>query len=102
MFENVKSDALRRVLIEFAKNIYEDADLFKGLDKNSRSSITILHYDHLNETISQEIKRISPSKPALVSWLKNEDKTKAIQELAAIPNISSIADPFAMDVSHLC
>lgn len=96
IFENIRIAPLRRVIIEFAKNIYE-GDSFDGHGFTIRkSSITILHYDRLNETISEEINKISPSKPALVSWLKNEDETKAIQELAEIPNISSINDPFGM------
>lgn len=95
IFENIKIAALRRVIIEFAKNLYE-GDSFEGHGTIMKSSITILHYDRLNETISQEIKKISPSKPALVSWLKSEDETKAIQELAEMPNISSINDPFGM------
>lgn len=69
---------MRRVFIEFAKNIYE-GDLSD--EKNGNSAITILYYDRLNKIICEEIVKVSPSKPALVSWLKDEDKTKAIQEL---------------------
>lgn len=84
---------MRRVLIEFAKDLYDDY-------KNRKSSITILHYDRLSKTICQEIEKINPLKPALVSWLKKEDETKAIQELKEIPNISLINDPFGMVEPH--
>lgn len=94
--EGIKSDALRRVFIEFAKNIYE-GDLFGEKNKkNRKSSATILHYDDLNKTICEEIDKVNPSKPALVSWLKAEDKTKAIQELTELPKLISINDPFGM------
>lgn len=86
---------MRRVFVEFAKNIYNvqgSSSNLKG--KHTSSSVTILHYDRMYQIINEEIGKISPSKPALVSWLKNEDKAKAIQEMTNIPRISTIDDPF--------
>lgn len=88
MGEQIESDAMRRVFIEFANNIFDD-------NRNSKD-ITILYYDRIYQIICEEIERIHPSKPALVSWIKNEDRSKAIQELAEIPKISSIDDPFGV------
>lgn len=88
MGEQIQSDALRHVFIEFANNIYDE-------DKNSKD-VTVLYYDRLYQIICKEIKRLRPSKPALVSWIKNEDKNEAVQELAEIPKIASIDDPFSI------
>lgn len=88
MGEQFKSNALKRVFIEFANNLMVD-------DKN-RKNVTILYYDRLYQIISEEIERVNLSKPAFVSWIKNEDKSEARQELAKIPKISSINDPFGI------
>lgn len=90
---------MRRVFIEFAKNIYE-GDLSEEKSQNTNSLVTILHYDRLHKIICDEIVRVNPSKPALVSWLNNEDKIKAIQELTELPPLTSINDPFGMVEPH--
>lgn len=88
---------MRRVFVEFATNTYNvQNSLNVNSSKTISSSVTILHYDRLYQIIIEEIENINPSKPALVSWLKDNDKAKAVQELREIPNISSIADPFGM------
>lgn len=46
--------------------------------------------------ICEEIERIHPAQPALVSWIKDEDLSKAIQEFAEIPKMSSVDDPFGV------
>lgn len=92
MGKQIKSDALRRVFIEFANNIFDDDTNDKG--------ITILYYDRIYQIICEEIDRVRLSKPALVSWIKDEDRSEAIQELAEIPKIASIDDPFDIIEPH--
>lgn len=96
MGEGIKSDALRRVFVEFVNNIFEDDASPKDKSENINSNVTILHYDRLYQIICDEIEKVNPSRPALVSWIKDEDRTKAIEESTEIPTISSINDPFGM------
>lgn len=90
---------MRRVFVEFARNTYNvQGSSSNDKSKDISSSVTILHYDRLYQIINEEIENINPSKPALVSWLKNEDKAKAIQEMTDIPGISTVDDPFGATV----
>lgn len=51
-------------------------------------------YDELYQIISEEIDKFQLSKPVLVSWLTDEDRVIAKEEIKQLPNISTIEEQF--------
>lgn len=81
---------MRRVLKGFAARIfYTNNNLSKGKTKNAP---WISFYDDLYQIINEEIEKYAKEKPAMVSWLTNEEKEEA--KLKLPPSISSNVRPF--------
>lgn len=91
-----KLDGLKKVLVEITKFVF-DSYLPKEKSK-TKSAPHIPIYDHIYKTVSDEIKRTGVVEPALVSWLTDEQKDKAKRD--SVADISSIDDPFEVDVHH--
>lgn len=51
-------------------------------------------YDRFYQNIKEEMTILGLPGPALVSWLKKEERQEAMKEFALIPKISSIEDQF--------
>lgn len=92
----IRSNQLRRIFIEFAGFVLED----KIQSKNKQDKE--LFYDYFDRIIREEIEKLNPPKPVLVSWLSSDQRNAAIQQLqhesqtkSAI-STSSIKNPFAL------
>lgn len=82
-----------------ARNAFKDeVDLWKNKGKRKfadfQDTTGFSFYDELYQIISEEIDKFKLPKPVLVSWLTDEDRVIAKEEIKQWPNISTIEDQF--------
>lgn len=102
--EGIKHDGLRRVLVVFAIRVFEvniqDNDYSKRTAKRGQlnEASKISFYDQMYQIINVEIGKYQKEEPALVSWLTEQQKNEAKQELAEnkIPSILPLNDFFGI------
>lgn len=99
--EKIEHPGLRKVFIEFAKHAFEDEikiiDPTEDINRIRHKYLvmdTIPFYDQVYKIINAEIENYGLEKPALISWLSQDDKRKLRSYL--VQNISSINDPFGL------
>lgn len=85
---------MKRVFVEFSKYVFSEK--IKGNTLRTLGDPSISFYDQMYQVITKDIAKFKLPKPILVSWLPNDKRKEAEEELKnkQLPDIASIKDCF--------